>query len=95
MRGNPRQRVEEIAVGNNQRQAIRNVLLRLGVHARPQQAVEVLEKLGVEVSTSFVTMVRDQMQREQAAAARERAKRAPASKARKRPQLRKIPPGRR
>lgn len=76
----------------NKRQAIKHMLLRRGMHVAPEQAVEELEKVGVEVSTNFVAKVKSQMLRDQATAERERAKRTPMSKSRKRPQQRKIPP---
>lgn len=75
----------------NHRQAIKNILPRLGMHVAPEQVVEELEKVGLEVSTNFVAKVKSQMLRDQAAAERERAKRTPVSKSRKRPQQRKIP----
>lgn len=76
---------------NNPRQAIRNVILRLGMHAAPERVVDELEKVGVDVSCNFVLRVKSQMLRDEAAAERERAKRTPVNKSHKRPQQRKIP----
>lgn len=76
---------------NHHRQAIRNLLLRLGMHVAPERVVDELEKVGVEVSCNFVLKVKSQMLRDEAAAERERAKRTPVNKSRKRPQQQKIP----
>lgn len=76
---------------DNKRRAIRSTLARLGMHATSKQVVDVLEGFGVEVSETFVALVRSQMLRDEAKAMRERSKRPPKTKSRKRPQQRKIP----
>jgi hypothetical protein len=78
----------------NKRRAIRNTLDRLGMQAKPEQVVEALERHGLEVSDRFVSLVKMQMLRDDAKAARERSKRPPKLKTRRRPQRRKIPPRR-
>ena len=78
----------------NERRAIRNTLDRLGMQAKPEQVVADLESHGMEVSDRFVSLVKMQMLRDDAKAARERSKRPPKPKARRRPQRRKIPPRR-
>jgi hypothetical protein len=75
----------------NKRQAIKSTLLRLGPHAKPEQVIEELERLGIEVSERFVAGVKMQMRRNETKAQKERAKRPPKNKSRKRPQNRKIP----
>ena len=78
----------------NKRTAIRHALDRLGTQAKPEQVVEALESHGLEVSDRFVSLVRMQLLRDDAKAARERSKRPPKPKTRRRPQRRKIPPRR-
>jgi hypothetical protein len=78
----------------NERRAIRNTLDRLGMQAKPEQVVADLESHGLEVSDRFVSLVRMQLLRDDAKAARERSKRPPKPKAHNRPQRRKIPPRR-
>lgn len=80
-------------MGSDRRRAIRNMLAHMGMHVTPQQITAALEEIGIEVSEHFVVKVREQMLREQAMALREQSKRPPVSKARKRPQQRKIPRG--
>lgn len=74
------------------RQMVKNLLSQLGMHVSPRQVVEALDKLGIEVSENFVTRVKGQMLRDEAAAERERSKRPPVAKNHKRPQQRKVPP---
>lgn len=78
----------------NKRNSIRTTLARLGMHATPEQVVEALHDLGIEVSERFVTQVKTQMMRDEAKATRERSKRPPKTKSRSRPQQQKIPPRR-
>jgi hypothetical protein len=78
----------------NIQRAIRNALIRLGLHVTPKQVVEALEEQGIEVSEEFVVRVKGRMNREEAKAVRERSKRPPKSKSHKRPQQRKVPPRR-
>jgi len=78
----------------NERRAIRNTLDRLGMQAKPEQVVADLESHGLEVSDRFVSLVKMQMLRDDAKAARERSKRPPKPKTHNRPQRRKIPPRR-
>lgn len=81
-------------MGDDVRRTIRGMQLRLGMHASPRQVAERLAACGVAVSESLVAAVKAQMLRQQAAAEREQAKRAPTTKSRRRPQQRKIPRGR-
>jgi hypothetical protein len=78
----------------NNRRAIRNTLDRLGMQAEPERVVADLESHGMEVSDRFVSLVKMQMLRDDAKAARERSKRPPKPKNHNRPQRRKIPPRR-
>lgn len=80
-------------MAGDMRRAIKNMWLQIGAQAAPQQVVRALEKIGIEVSESFVIKVRDRMLRDEATAMRERCKRPPVSKVRKRPQQRKRPGG--
>jgi len=81
-------------VTTNERRAIRNTLDRLGMQAKPEQVVADLESHSLEVSDRFVSLVKMQLLRDDAKAARERSKRPPKLKVRHRPQRRKIPPRR-
>ena len=76
----------------NKRRAIRNTLVRLGMHAKPGKIAEALEMYGIEVSEKLVSRVKIQMFRDEAKAARERFKRPPMPNTCNRPQQRKIPP---
>ena len=78
----------------NRRKAIRTTLARLGMHATPEQVVEALYGLGIDVSERFVSQVKAQMHRQEAQATRERSKRPPKTKIPSRPQQQKIPPRR-
>ena len=42
----------------SKKQAIRNTLFRLGLHARPKEIVRALKQLGVQVDEEFVRVVR-------------------------------------
>ena len=79
---------------SNEQRAIRNTLDQLGMQAKPEQVVEALESHGLEISDRFVSLVRMQLLRDDAKAARERSKRPPKPKTHNRPQRRKIPPRR-
>jgi hypothetical protein len=79
---------------SNRQRAIRNTLDQLGMQAKPEQVVEALESHGLDVSDRFVSLVKMQMLRYEAKAAREGFKRPPKLKTRYRPQRRKIPPRR-
>ena len=78
----------------NKRKAIRTTLARLGMHATPQQVIEALHELDIEVSERFVSQVKAQILRDEAKATRERSKRPPKTKGHSRPQQQKIPPRR-
>jgi hypothetical protein len=71
--------------------AVKAAIERLGMHATTAQIIEELQRYGLGASTRLVADVRAQLQRQQAKAAREQAKRPPQSKTRHRPQQRKIP----
>ena len=79
----------------DKRRAIRTVLARLGMQAKPQEVVETLESYGVSVGPRLVRLVKLQILRDDAKAARERFKLPPKPRTGKRPQQRKIPPRRR
>ena len=75
----------------NKQRAIRSTLARLGMHATAKRVADELANFGVEVSETFVSRVKDQMQREESKALAKRSKRKPKDKSRNRPQQRKIP----
>ena len=78
----------------NKRRAIRTALARLGMQAKPHEVVDVLDSYGIAVSPRLVHMVKLQIVREDAKAARERFKRTVKPSSGSRPQQRKIPPRR-
>lgn len=71
--------------------AVKAAVARLGMHATAAQIIDELQRYGLDASTRLVTDVKAQLERQQAKAAREQAKRPPQSKTRRRPQQRKLP----
>lgn len=75
----------------DKRRAVKNMVDRLGRHVAPSRVAEALRQYDIEVSENFVAKVKLQMDRQDAKAAQQRAKRPPKNKSRNRPQQRKVP----
>lgn len=74
---------------------IRSTITRLGPHAKPDQILQALAEIGVDVSESNVSRVKMQMLRNEAKAEQQRAEKPVKDRRKKRPQQRKIPGRRR
>ena len=72
-------------------QAIKSTIARLGPHTKPNQIVQALSDLGIDVSETHISRIKMQMLRDQDKAESQRAQKPVKDRRKKRPQQRKIP----